>query len=96
MVGPERAIGGIFWPACSVPAPGVVRLLSGAGSGTVFGEPDGSSTPRIEALVAAFRTADLPATITPNIRQLIWQKLAFNLSAGPMCVLNRVACASHS
>ena len=55
---PHRAIGGIFWPACSVPAPGVVRLLSGAGSGTVFGEPDGSRTPRIEALAAAFRAAE--------------------------------------
>jgi len=86
-VGPDRAIGGIFWPACSVPAPGVVRLLSGAGSGTVFGEPDGSSTPRIEALATAFRAGELPVTIAPNIRQLIWQKLAFNLSAGPMCVL---------
>jgi 2-dehydropantoate 2-reductase len=86
-VTPERAIGGIFWPACSVPEPGVVRLLTGAGRGTVFGEPDGRTTPRVEALAAAFRAADLPVAIAPNIRTLIWQKLAFNLSAGPMCVL---------
>jgi 2-dehydropantoate 2-reductase len=90
-VTPERAIGGIFWPACSVPAPGIVRLLTGAGRGTVFGEPDGSTTPRIEALAAAFRAASLPVTIAPNIRELIWQKLAFNLSAGPMCVLTQSA-----
>jgi len=90
-VGPERAIGGVFWPACSVPAPGVVRLLTGAGRGTVFGEPDGSTTPRIEALAEAFRAADLPVTIAANIRELIWQKLAFNLSAGPMCVLTQSA-----
>jgi 2-dehydropantoate 2-reductase len=88
-VGPERAIGGIFWPACSVPRPGVVRLLSGAGRGSVFGEPDGSLTPRIEALAAEFRAAGLPVTIAPNIRELIWQKLTFNLSAGPMCVLTQ-------
>jgi 2-dehydropantoate 2-reductase len=88
-VGPERAIGGVFWPACSTPAPGVVRLLTGAGRGTVFGEPDGSTTPRIEALAAAFRAADLPVTIAPDIRELIWQKLVFNLSAGPMCVLTQ-------
>jgi 2-dehydropantoate 2-reductase len=86
-VTPQRAIGGIFWPAGSVPAPGIVRLLTGAGRGTVFGEPDGSTTPRIEALAAAFRAAGLPVTIAPDIRELIWQKLAFNLSAGPMCVL---------
>jgi 2-dehydropantoate 2-reductase len=89
IVGPERAIGGVFWPACSTPAPGVVRLLTGAGRGTVFGEPDGSTTPRIEALAAAFHAADLPVTIAPNIRELIWQKLVFNLSAGPMCVLTQ-------
>jgi 2-dehydropantoate 2-reductase len=55
----------------------------------VFGEPDGSITPRIEALAAAFRTASLPVTVAPNIRHLIWRKLAFNLSAGPMCVLTQ-------
>jgi 2-dehydropantoate 2-reductase len=88
-VGPQRAVGGVFWPACSVPAPGVVRLLTGAGRGTVFGEPDGSTTPRLDALAAAFRAADLPVTLVPNIRELIWQKLAFNLSAGPMCVLTQ-------
>ena len=88
-VGPERAIGGIFWPACSVPSPGVVRLLSGAGRGTVFGEPDGRITPRIEALAAEFRATDLPVTVATNIRELIWQKLTFNLSAGPMCVLTQ-------
>jgi 2-dehydropantoate 2-reductase len=88
-VGPHRAIGGVFWPACSVPAPGIVRLLSGAGRGTTFGEPDGSISPRIDAIAAAFRAANLPVTIAPNIRELIWQKLAFNLSAGPMCVLTQ-------
>ncbi len=88
-IGPHRAIGGVFWPACSVPAPGVVRLLSGAGRGTTFGEPDGSISLRIDAIAAAFRAASLPVTIAPNIRELIWQKLAFNLSAGPMCVLTQ-------
>jgi 2-dehydropantoate 2-reductase len=86
-VTPDRAIGGVFWPACSVPSPGVVRLLTGAGSGTVFGEPSHAITPRLEALAAAFRAAALPVTLTEDIRALIWRKLAFNLSAGPMCVL---------
>jgi 2-dehydropantoate 2-reductase len=93
-VGPDRAIGGIFWPACSTPAPGVVRLLTGAGRGTVFGEPDGTTTPRITALAEAFRAAQLPVTVADNIRTLIWQKLAFNLSAGPMCVLTETPVAA--
>jgi 2-dehydropantoate 2-reductase len=86
-VGPERAIGAVFWPACSVPSPGVVRLLTGAGGGTVFGEPSNSLTPRLQGIADAFRAAALPVTLTQDIRALIWRKLAFNLSAGPMCVL---------
>jgi 2-dehydropantoate 2-reductase len=90
-VGAHRAIGGVFWPACSVPRPGVVRLLTGAGRGTAFGEPDGSDTPRLEALAGAFRAAGLPVTLSENIRALIWHKLVFNLSAGPLCVLTETA-----
>ena len=86
-IGPDRAIGAVFWPACSVPSPGVVRLLTGAGSGTVFGEPSNTMTPRLQALAAVFGAAALPVTLTEDIRTLIWRKLAFNLSAGPMCVL---------
>jgi 2-dehydropantoate 2-reductase len=86
-VGPERAIGAVFWPACSVPSPGVVRLLTGAGGGTVFGEPSNAITPRLQSIAAAFKAAALPVTLTEDIRALIWRKLAFNLSAGPLCVL---------
>lgn len=86
-VTPERAVGGIFWPACSVPTPGVVRLLTGAGQGTVFGKPDGSTPRQLAALADAFKAADLPVTVTSDIRTLLWRKLIFNLSAGPMCVL---------
>ena len=86
-VGPDRAIGAVFWPACSVPSPGVIRLLTGAGGGTVFGEPSNAMTPRLQTLATAFREAGLPVTLTEDIRALIWRKLAFNLSAGPLCVL---------
>ena len=86
-VGPQRTVGGIFWPASQVPAPGHIRMVSGAGRGTVFGAPDGVSTPGLEAIRAAFERAGLPVAISANIRDLIWEKLAFNLSAGPMCVL---------
>jgi len=88
-VGPERAIGGIAWPASSVPAPGLVRMIAGDTLGVTFGEPDGSISPRVEALAGAFRAAGLTAAVSEKIRDLIWQKLIFNLSAGPMCVLTQ-------
>ena len=86
-VNPDRAIGAVFWPACSAPSPGVIRLLTGAEAGTVFGEPSNAITPRLQALATAFRSSGLPVTLTEDIRALIWRKLAFNLSAGPLTVL---------
>jgi 2-dehydropantoate 2-reductase len=85
-VGPDRVIGGIAWPASSVPEPGV-RVLSGETLGTTFGEPDGTLSPRVQSLAEVFRAAGLPVAVSTTIRDLIWQKLIFNLSAGPMCVL---------
>ena len=82
-----RVIGGIAWPASSVPAPGVIRMISAGTRGIVLGAPDGVTTPAIAALAAAFAKAGVGVDVSTAIRDLIWEKLAFNLSAGPMCVL---------
>ena len=86
-IGPRRTVGGIAWPASSVPEPGVIRVLNPKSRATILGAPDGNTTQGIEALAAAFRQADLPVAVETRIRDRIWEKIAFNLSAGPMCVL---------
>lgn len=86
-IGPRRTVGGIAWPASSVPEPGVIRVLSPKTRGTVLGAPDGQTTPGISALERAFVASGLPVTVETQIRDRIWEKIAFNLSAGPMCVL---------
>jgi 2-dehydropantoate 2-reductase len=86
-IGPRRTVGGIAWPASSVPAPGVIRVMSPKTRGTVLGAPDGVTTEGMLVLAAAFEAAGLPVVIEENIRDRIWEKIAFNLSAGPMCVL---------
>ena len=83
----KRAVGGIAWPASSVPEPGVVRVLSPKSRPTILGAPDSVTTPGILALEKAFIAAGLPVEVETQIRDRIWEKLAFNLSAGPMCVL---------
>lgn len=88
-VGPARTVGGIFWPASAVPEPGLIRLVGAAGRGTLLGAPDGGETAGMRALVAAFEKARLPVAVSSTIRDQIWEKLAFNLSAGPMCVLTQ-------
>ena len=85
-IGP-RTVGGIAWPASSVPQPGVIKVNNPKTRATVLGPPDGAVTPAIESLAAAFTAAGLPVAIDAQIRDRIWEKLAFNLSAGPMTLL---------
>ena len=66
-------------------------MISGETLGTTFGEPDCSGSPRLRQLAEAFRAAGLPVSTSDRIRDLIWQKLIFNLSAGPLCVLTGAA-----
>ena len=83
----KRTVGGIAWPASSVPAPGVVRVQTPKNRATVLGAPDGVTTLAIMALAEAFEAAGLPVAIETRIRDRIWEKIVFNLSAGPMCVI---------
>lgn len=83
----KRTVGGIAWPASSVPEPGVIRVMSPKSRGTVLGALDGVTTPGILALEQAFVAGGLPVVVESQIRDRIWEKIAFNLSAGPMCVL---------
>lgn len=85
--GPKRLVGGIIWPASSVPEPGRVRLLAGHSKGTILGAPDGREMPGIAAIAEVFKAAGLPVTVSDSIRELIWEKLVFNLSSGPLCTL---------
>lgn len=86
-IGPGRTVGGIAWPASSVPHPGHVRMNDPRSRPTILGAPDGTMMPGMLLLEQAFRQADLPVVIDPRIRDRIWEKLAFNWSAGPLCVL---------
>jgi len=86
-IGPRRTVGGIAWPASSVPSPGVIKVGAPKSRPTILGPLDGVVTPGMRLLEQAFVTAELPVSIDVELRDRIWEKLAFNLSAGPMCVL---------
>jgi 2-dehydropantoate 2-reductase len=88
-VGPERLLGGIAWPASAVPSPGLVRMVGVPKRGCEIGTPDGRDSPALAALAETFAAAGLVLKVNPRIREEIWRKLAFNLSAGPLCVLTR-------
>ncbi len=82
---PSQAIGCVIYPAAEVIQPGVVEHTYG--DRFSLGEPDGSRSPRIEALSKLLIGAGLKAPIRPRIRDEIWVKLWGNLAFNPISAL---------
>lgn len=89
-VGIPRTLGGVVYSAATVVEPGVVRVQAEDGR-VVLGEPDGSMSPRLQALAAAIAAGGMGGQAVPDIRQAIWSKLLGNLMTGLLCVLSRSA-----
>jgi 2-dehydropantoate 2-reductase len=85
-VGPQRAVGGVVNSPTSIPEPGVV-LIERERNYVTLGEPDGSLSPRVEAITALLRAGGIDAYASTDIRTEIWTKLLSNLSTGAMAVL---------
>lgn len=82
---PTRALGCIVYPAAEITAPGIVE--HGYGDRFSLGEPDGSRSPRAQALSAALIAAGFKAPVRPRIRDEIWVKLWGNLAFNPLSAL---------
>ena len=81
----ERVIGSVVYPAATLEAPGVVHVVEGRRF--TLGEPDGSTSPRAQAISAAFARAGFKAPVIADIRSEIWLKLWGNLSFNPISAL---------
>ena len=84
-IGPDRVIGCVVYPAAEVVEPGVIRHISG--DRFSLGEPDGSRSPRVEALSKAFIRAGFKAPVKTDIRTEIWVKLWGNVAFNPISAL---------
>ncbi len=82
---PRQVIGCIVYPAAEVIEPGVIEHTYG--NRFSLGEPDGSKSPRIEALSQILVKAGLKAPVRSNIRDEIWVKLWGNLAFNPLSAL---------
>jgi 2-dehydropantoate 2-reductase len=87
VIGPERAVGCVVYPATEIIAPGVIKHIYG--NKFTIGEPDNSDSERCQKLSEAFSAAGLSAPIAPNIRNEIWLKLWGNLCFNPISALTR-------
>lgn len=82
---PAAVIGCVVYPAAEVTEPGLIEHTYGERFS--LGEPDGSRTPRIDALSKALIAAGLKAPIRTRIRDEIWVKLWGNVAFNPLSAL---------
>ncbi|HYZ33100.1 MAG TPA: 2-dehydropantoate 2-reductase [Crenalkalicoccus sp.] len=85
VLGPERALGCIVYPATEVVEPGVVQHIYG--DKFPLGEPSGEKTERVMALSRMMEAAGLRAPVLDRIRDEIWLKLWGNLCFNPISAL---------
>jgi 2-dehydropantoate 2-reductase len=91
LIGPERAIGCVVFPAAEIAEPGVIHVL--AGDRFVLGEPDGTTKERTRALAKALIAGGLKVPVRPSVRTEIWVKLWGNVAFNPISALTRATMA---
>lgn len=73
---PRQVMGGVGYVATTIESPGVIRQ-TGPMQRLLFGEFDGSRSPRGEALLAACQAGGINAELSTDILREIWQKYVF-------------------
>ena len=82
-------MGGVAYVASTVSQPGVIER-TGPLERLVFGEFDGSRSPRAEALLAACLAGGINAELSDDIRREIWQKFVFLVGLSAMTATTRL------
>jgi 2-dehydropantoate 2-reductase len=71
-VGAAHTAGGVSYVSAVIAEPGVIKHT--AMDHLIFGMPDGSPSPQLEALLAACKPAGFQSTLSPDITVEIWTK----------------------
>jgi len=71
-VGAAHTAGGVSYVSAVIAEPGVIKHT--AMDHLIFGMPDGSRSPQLEALLEACRPAAFQSTLSPDITVEIWTK----------------------
>ncbi|MDO9094746.1 MAG: 2-dehydropantoate 2-reductase [Rubrivivax sp.] len=88
-LGPRHVAGGVGYIAASIAEPGVIRH-NGTMQRLVFGEFDGSTSPRLQAFAAACAEAGIDHELSPRIRQAQWEKFVFLVGLSATTTLARL------
>lgn len=84
-LGPEKALGCVVYSPNEMEAPGVIVHIGA--NRFVMGEPDGSSSARLNAAAGLFNRGGLAAEASADVRREIWRKLVSNASGNPLSAL---------
>ncbi|NJM34612.1 MAG: 2-dehydropantoate 2-reductase [Rhodomicrobium sp.] len=76
VLGEAPLIGGVSYIAAYIKEPGVISQ-TGKMQRLIFGEFDGSRSPRVEAFLKACEAAGIHAELSEDIRRVIWEKFVF-------------------
>ncbi len=87
LVGYQRAIGCVIDCPAQVSEPGTVVCNRRAKGKFTLGEPDCFESLRVLELSKVLENSGIEATVSLNIREIIWSKLIINLSRSPISVL---------
>jgi 2-dehydropantoate 2-reductase len=87
LFGAGHVLGGMAQVFATIDGPGVIRHVQ-LGR-IVFGEMDGRETPRARAFLAACQRAEIPAEISSDVTQTLWEKYVFLTAHAGMTALTR-------
>lgn len=76
VLGTQAVMGGVCYIAATIAKPGVIQH-TGTLQKLVFGEYDGTRSPRAERFYDACRRAGIDAEISPDIQLALWEKFVF-------------------
>jgi 2-dehydropantoate 2-reductase len=76
VLGDGPLIGGVSYIAAAIKEPGVI-VHTGKLQRLIFGEFDGSRSPRAEAFLKACEAAGINAELSEDIHRVIWEKFVF-------------------
>lgn len=88
-IAPRRALGGVVHASVRTLGPGQFRV-NGVDK-LILGEPDGSSSERLNWLAQTFERAAVPTLRSSDIRRDIWTKLWGNMNMNPLSALARAS-----
>jgi 2-dehydropantoate 2-reductase len=89
VLGRDRVLAGVVHVLSTISAPGVISQTAGPRTIT-FGEMDGSSTPRVAAILDVLKHAGIDARVSTHIQVDLWEKFLFIAAHGGVTALTRL------